>query len=92
MLLNIQNFSVIVKTPFGDKILVDNITLGIEPRTIAALVGGSGSGKTTTGLGILRLLAPGLRIVNGCGSPGGHTRSRFHRDRAQAGRRGHAKA
>lgn len=65
MLLDIQNLSVRVNTALGDKTLVDNITLGIEPRTIAALVGGSGSGKTTTGLGILRLLAPGLRIEHG---------------------------
>lgn len=67
MLLDIQNLSVQVRAHSGGKMIVDDLSLGIKNQTIFALVGGSGSGKTTTGLAILRLLAPELRIAHGHG-------------------------
>jgi ABC-type dipeptide/oligopeptide/nickel transport system ATPase component len=61
MPLNIKNLSVVV----NDKKIIDDVSLTVEDRSIFALVGGSGSGKSTTGLAVLRLLAPGLEIKSG---------------------------
>ncbi len=65
MLIEIKNLSVGVTSSGKEKTILDNVSLSIENRSIFALVGGSGSGKSTTGLSILRLLAPGLHVLNG---------------------------
>lgn len=65
MLMQIKNLSVCVATPLGSKKLVEDITLDIGEQRIVGLVGGSGSGKTTTGLAILRLLASPVSVTAG---------------------------
>ncbi len=65
MLIEIKNLSVSVKSSGAEKKILDDVSLSIANRSIFALVGGSGSGKSTTGLSILRLLAPGLKIDHG---------------------------
>lgn len=65
MLMQIKNLSVTVNAKAGGKKILDDVSLQISQRSIFALVGGSGSGKSTTGLSILRLLDPGLTISSG---------------------------
>ncbi|MBF0483627.1 MAG: ABC transporter ATP-binding protein [Candidatus Omnitrophica bacterium] len=49
----------------ADRALIKDVSFEIGQGQISALVGGSGSGKTTIGLSILRLLNPALRIISG---------------------------
>jgi len=65
MLLSIKNLTISVSDPTHEKILVKGLNLDIPENRIVSLVGGSGCGKTTTGLSILRLLPPALSVKNG---------------------------
>ena len=56
-ILSIKNLTVTV----GAKVLVDDVSFDVPRGKIVAIAGGSGSGKTTIGLSILRLLPPALR-------------------------------
>ena len=60
-LLSIKNLTVAV----GAKVLVNNVSLDVPQGKIVAIAGASGSGKTTIGLSILRLLPPALSITQG---------------------------
>jgi ABC-type glutathione transport system ATPase component len=60
-LLSINNLTVGV----GDKVIVDNVSFDVPQGKIVAIAGASGSGKTTIGLSILRLIPPSLHIQQG---------------------------
>lgn len=60
-LLTVKNLTVAV----GPKILINDVSFDVGQGKIVALAGGSGSGKTTIGLSILRLLPQALRISQG---------------------------
>src|ERR1700679_2224776 len=60
-ILSIENLTVAV----GAKILVNQVSFDVPQGKIVAIAGGSGSGKTTIGLSILRLLSPALIIKQG---------------------------
>ena len=60
-LLSIKDLTVVV----GGKALVDGVSFDVPQGKIVAIAGGSGSGKTTIGLTILRLLPPALGIKQG---------------------------
>ena len=64
-ILEIKDLTVTVAVSGGVKTLVDKASLEIPKNSIVALVGGSGSGKTTMGLSILRLLPPQLTFKSG---------------------------
>jgi peptide/nickel transport system ATP-binding protein len=59
--LSINNLTVAV----GEKVLVDQVSFDVPKGRITAIAGGSGSGKTTIGLSILRLLPSALNIKQG---------------------------
>jgi len=60
-LLSIKNLTVAV----GAKVLVNDVSFEVPQGKILGIAGGSGSGKTTIGLSILRLLPPALSIKQG---------------------------
>ncbi len=65
MLLQIKNLSIVIKDPRRRQKILDGVSFDIAERSVFALVGGSGSGKSTTGLSILRLLSSGLEVESG---------------------------
>nr|WP_051860115.1 ATP-binding cassette domain-containing protein [Streptomyces anulatus] len=63
----IDNLRVIV----GDRAIVDGVNLRVLPGRITALVGASGSGKTTTGLALLGEYPAGARVSGDVRVPDG---------------------
>lgn len=64
-LLDVQHLSIDVSTDQGPKLLVNDVSFFVNPLEVVALVGGSGAGKTTIGLSLLRLLPSAMRITQG---------------------------
>jgi len=60
-ILSVKNLTVTV----GAKVLVDDVSFDVTQGEIVAIAGASGSGKTTIGLSIVRLLPPALGIKQG---------------------------
>ncbi|MEM7031096.1 MAG: ABC transporter ATP-binding protein [Chloroflexota bacterium] len=63
--LQVKNLRVHYDTPTGDVIAVNGVTFDVFKGEVVGLVGESGCGKTTTAMGILRLVQPPGRIVHG---------------------------
>lgn len=63
--LQVKNLRVHYDTPTGDVIAVNGVTFDVYKGEVIGLVGESGCGKTTTAMGILRLVQPPGRIVHG---------------------------
>lgn len=63
MLLNVRNLT--VKIAQSGETLVNNVSFDLNEQEVVAIVGGSGSGKTTTAMSIVQLLDPSLEIAGG---------------------------
>lgn len=63
--LRVEQLNVQVQEAGASKYLVKDVSFEVSQKNIVALVGGSGSGKTTTGLAVMRLLAPALTVTGG---------------------------
>ncbi|MFH1655007.1 MAG: ABC transporter ATP-binding protein, partial [Candidatus Omnitrophota bacterium] len=64
-ILEIQDLKVYFYTESGVNRVIDGLDLSINDPEILALVGGSGCGKTITGLSILRLQPPQAKTIDG---------------------------
>lgn len=64
-LLSIENLKVGIAREAGDSVLLEELSLEIHEFEVVALVGGSGSGKTTAALSILGLLPAGIYVSEG---------------------------
>jgi len=64
-LLRLENLTVTAAGENGVKTILEDVHFEIPALSVTALVGGSGSGKTTAGLAVLGLLPPSLRVHSG---------------------------
>jgi len=64
-LINVENLSVHFFTLRGVAKAVSNISFGIEKNDTLGLIGESGCGKTTTAMGLLRMVQKPGKIVSG---------------------------
>ena len=65
-LLKVQNLNVCVSDKNGDEVkIVDDISFDIKPSEVIALIGESGSGKTTISLSCMGYARPGCHIPSG---------------------------
>jgi len=64
-LLHIKDLIIKIKSDEGSRELIKGLNLKVGSQKVVALVGGSGSGKTTAGLAILRLLSDSMDVQGG---------------------------
>jgi peptide/nickel transport system permease protein len=64
-ILSVRDLTIEFDAPGGPLRAVDSVSFDLRRGETLGLVGESGCGKTTTVLGILRLLPPGGRVVGG---------------------------
>jgi oligopeptide/dipeptide ABC transporter ATP-binding protein len=65
VVLEVRDFSVHYATPRGAVIAVNEVNFDLYKGELLGLIGESGCGKTTTAMGILRLVQPPGEIVGG---------------------------
>ena len=83
-LLEVRDFQVELITDAGIIRAVDSVSFSIHRGETVTIIGESGSGKSTTAMGILRLLPDDLAVLSGVGAD----RRRGHDRRSQGHRQG----
>jgi len=63
--LEVRNLRITVRTPSGGKAIVDDVSFAVPRGEVLALIGESGSGKTTIALSLMGYTRPGARIAGG---------------------------
>ncbi|AXB41800.1 ABC transporter ATP-binding protein [Amycolatopsis albispora] len=71
-LVELDDFQIELVTERGVVRAVDGISLHVDPGETVTLIGESGSGKSTTAMGLLRLLPPDLAVLSGRALLAGH--------------------
>ena len=64
-ILEINDLSVVYRTPGGDVRAVEHVSLELNPGEVVGLCGESGSGKSTLAYGATRLLRPPALVTSG---------------------------
>ncbi len=64
-ILSVQNLSIIYEARRGQVQAVRNVSFDVAPGEAVALIGESGSGKTTVGLGLMHLLPTTAKVMDG---------------------------
>ncbi|AOS61027.1 ABC transporter ATP-binding protein [Actinoalloteichus hymeniacidonis] len=64
-LVEVEDLQIELVTGRGVVRAVDGVSLHVDPGETVTLIGESGSGKSTTAMGLLRLLPPGLAVLSG---------------------------
>lgn len=64
-LLEVEDLRIELITPAGVVAAVDGVSFAVDRGETVTLIGESGSGKSTTAMGILRLLPDGLAVLSG---------------------------
>lgn len=70
--LEVEDLQIELITEHGVVRAVDGISLHVDPGETVTLIGESGSGKSTTAMGLLRLLPPDLAVLSGRAMLAGH--------------------
>lgn len=64
-IVSVHNLSVRYRTRESTTYAVDDVSFDLERGKVLALIGESGSGKSTAAMAVLRLLAPNAEVVSG---------------------------
>ncbi|MGB3315209.1 MAG: ABC transporter ATP-binding protein [Albidovulum sp.] len=73
-LLTVSNLTVAARDKKGrETVIVDDISFDVRPGEVIALIGESGSGKTTISLGCMGYSRPGCHIIGGAVHLGGQS-------------------